>query len=89
MLRKYGFIIMLLIGSVACAQENWMLKGYVKGMTSMQTVEDNGEMSLENTLHNRFDINWFVNDNITVTVGLRNRVIIGNNVIWNLLQIVT
>lgn len=80
MLRKYGFIIMLFIGSVACAQENWMLKGYVKGMTSMQTVEDNGEMSLENTLHNRFDINWFVNDNITVTVGLRNRVIIGNNV---------
>ena len=56
-----------------------MLKGYVKGMTAMQTIDDGG-MSIENTLHNRFDLNWYINDNLTFTAGLRNRIIAGNNV---------
>jgi hypothetical protein len=57
-----------------------MLKGYVKGLGTMQTIGDNGEISLENVLHNRMDLNWFINDHFTVSAGLRNRVIIGNNV---------
>lgn len=65
---------------MANAQDNWMVKGYVKGLTAMQTIDDNGEMALENTLHNRFDVNWFISDNFTFTAGLRNRIIIGNNV---------
>lgn len=65
---------------IGFTQENWMLKGYVKGMTAMQTVGDNGELSLENTLHNRLDLDWYISDNFTFTVGLRNRIIAGNNV---------
>jgi len=61
------------------AQDNWMLRGYVKGMTAMQTIDDGG-MSIENTLHNRFDMNWYINNNFTFTAGLRNRIIAGNNV---------
>ncbi len=56
-----------------------MLKGYVKGMTAMQTIDDGG-MAIENTLHNRFDLNWYINDSFTITAGLRNRIIAGNNV---------
>jgi len=56
-----------------------MLKGYVKGMTNMQSYSE-GEMIIENTIYNRFDIDWYVNNNITFTAGLRNRIIAGNNV---------
>ncbi|MCP4882730.1 MAG: hypothetical protein GY908_02975 [Flavobacteriales bacterium] len=80
MLNKRIFIAFLFLSLTANAQDNWMVKGYIKGLTAMQTIDDNGEMALENTVHNRFDINWFVNDNFTFTAGLRNRIIIGNNV---------
>lgn len=72
-------ILLSLLSFIGYAQDNWMMKGYVKGMTSMQS-SDGGDTTIENTLHNRFDINWYVNDNITLTAGLRNRVITGNNV---------
>ncbi len=78
--RTILFSIICLVISVGYAQDNWMLKGYVKGMTSMQTIGDGGEIAIENTLHNRFDVNWYINDNFTFTGGLRNRIIAGNNV---------
>jgi hypothetical protein len=65
---------------LAQAQEQWMMKGYVKGLSAMQTLGDEGEIALENTLHNRFDVNWYMSDKFTFTVGMRNRIIVGNNV---------
>ena len=80
MLNKFYIILLFSLLSLSVyAQDNWMLKGYVKGMTAMQTIDDGG-MSIENTLHNRFDLNWYINDNFTFTAGLRNRIIAGNNV---------
>lgn len=61
------------------AQENWMLKGYVKGLSAMQSGDDD-TILIENTLHNRFDFNWYINQNFTFTTGIRNRIIVGNNV---------
>lgn len=57
-----------------------MMRGYVKGLSAMQTLGDEGEIALENTLHNRFDVNWYMSDKFTFTVGMRNRIIVGNNV---------
>lgn len=80
MIKKTCLILLLsIIASVSYAQDNWMVKGYVKGMTAMQTIGDS-DMIIENTIHNRFDINWYINDDFTFTVGLRNRIIAGNNV---------
>ena len=62
------------------AQDKWMMKGYVKGLSAMQTLGDGGDVALENTLHNRFDFNWYISDKFTFTAGMRNRVIVGNNV---------
>jgi hypothetical protein len=78
--KKYLALFLIIITSVSYAQEDLVLKGYLKGMTSMQTIDDGGEMSIENTLHNRFDFNWYINDNFTFTASLRNRIIAGNNV---------
>jgi hypothetical protein len=65
---------------LAQGQEQWMMRGYVKGLSAMQTLGDEGEIALENTLHNRFDVNWYMSDKFTFTVGMRNRIIVGNNV---------
>lgn len=70
----------LLITLAVYGQDNLMVKGYVKGLAIMQTVGEDGEMALENVVHNRLDLNWFINDNLTFSAGLRNRIIIGNNV---------
>jgi len=77
--KTFLFLILCLVISVGYAQDKWMVKGYLKGMTAMQTIDDGG-MAIENTLHNRFDINWYINDNFTITAGLRNRIIAGNNI---------
>ena len=80
MLKKLPFIILLFLSFLTKAQDTWMLPGSVKGMTIMQTIGDDGELALENVVHNRFDVNWFINEKFTFTAGLRNRIIIGNNV---------
>ena len=56
--------ILLIFGAsfLANAQEQWMMKGYVKGLSAMQTLGDEGEIALENTLHNRFDVDWYMSD---------------------------
>jgi len=74
--------ILLIFGAsfLAQGQEQWMMRGYVKGLSAMQTLGDEGEIALENTLHNRFDVNWYMSDKFTFTVGMRNRIIVGNNV---------
>ncbi len=80
MTKNIFIIIIFILFSVSIySQDSWMLKGYIKGMTAMQTIDD-GNMAIENTLHNRFDVNWYINDNFTFTTGLRNRIIAGNNI---------
>ena len=67
------------MSSMTYGQENWMLKGYLKGLVSAQTV-DEGEWLMEGTIHNRMDFNWYISDHFTLTTGLRNRIIAGNTV---------
>ena len=68
MLKKQIFVGLLFLSFLMGAQEKLMVKGYVKGMTIMQTVGEDGEMSLENVVHNRFDVNWFINDKLTFLI---------------------
>lgn len=77
--KIYLTLISAFIVSNLFAQDSFMMKGYVKGMSAMQIYSD-GDMIIENTLHNRFDVDWYINDNFTFTAGMRNRVIVGNNV---------
>lgn len=79
-LRARFILVIIWLPFLVQAQEQWMMKGYVKGLSAMQTLGEEGEVALENTLHNRFDVNWYLSDKFTFTVGMRNRVIVGNNV---------
>lgn len=79
-LKRCFILIFLGVSFLGQAQEQWMMKGYVKGLSAMQTLGEDGQVALENTLHNRFDVNWYISDKFTFSVGMRNRVIVGNNV---------
>ncbi len=76
---SFTIFIFILLSSMTYGQENWMLRGYIKGLVSAQTVDD-GEWLMEGTVHNRLDFNWYISDHFTLTTGLRNRVIVGNTV---------
>ncbi len=81
MFKKITLVLILnMMSFMIFSQDNWMLKGYVKGMTSMQTAGTDGTIIIENSIYNRFDSNWYINDNFTFTMGLRNRIVAGNNV---------
>ena len=79
-LKRCFILIFFGVSILGQAQEQWMMKGYVKGLSAMQTLGEDGDVALENTLHNRFDVNWYLSDKFTFTVGMRNRIIVGNNV---------
>lgn len=76
---SFAIWIFILLSSITYGQENWMLKGYIKGLVSAQTVDD-GEWLMEGTIHNRMDFNWYISDHFTFTAGLRNKIIAGNTV---------
>ena len=79
--KTFIFLLFSLLLSFSIfAQDNLSLKGYIKGMTAMQTMGNVEDWSIENTLHNRFDFNWYINEKLTFTVGLRNRIISGDNI---------
>lgn len=81
MFKKIILILILnMMSFMIFSQDNWMIKGYVKGMTSMQTAGTDGTIIIENSIYNRFDTNWYLNENFTFTMGLRNRIVAGNNV---------
>lgn len=79
-IRNIILLLFLAHSFLGLAQEKWMMRGYVKGLSAMQTLGEDGVVAIENTLHNRFDFNWYLSDRFTFTAGMRNRVIVGNNV---------
>jgi len=64
---------------VVNAQENYSLSGYVKGLSSIQ-FSNTSKSFVENTIHNRFDFNWYATNKITITAGMRNRFIFGSSI---------
>ena len=76
---SFAIWIFILLSSMTYGQDNWMVKGYLKGLASAQTVDD-GQWLMEGTIHNRIDFNWYISDHFTLTAGLRNRIIAGNTV---------
>lgn len=80
MVKRYHLLcIFFLVTTSFYGQENWMLKGYLKGLASAQSVDD-GDWLLEGVVHNRMDLIWYMSNKFTFTAGLRNRVIAGNTV---------
>lgn len=61
------------------------LTGYVKNMQTIIAIDSinplmKDEVLLDNLIHNRLNLNWYINDNFTFSAALRNRIFIGESV---------
>jgi len=70
-------------------QKKYQIKGYVKNLQSI-TINTLNLLSLQdnsvitgNTLHNRFNFKWFINDDFRFATELRNQLFIGQQVSIN------
>ena len=79
-------IVSLLVFTSANAQEkrpifsNMELNGYVKYMNTAMFNKVDETWLVDNLIHNRLNYNWYLTDNFSFIVGMRNRVVYGDMV---------
>lgn len=81
MLPRIKILFFLLIPISLFAQEeeeekNWRLNGYLKDMVSINVLADS--TLVDNLVHNRLNFEWFPKKELTVYVGMRNRLLTGD-----------
>ncbi|KPM46852.1 DUF1302 family protein [Jiulongibacter sediminis] len=89
MKKLYILILLLNVASLAAAQDSLQTKrsfkevvqinGYLKNMQTVNFVDLN-EIGIDNLVHNRINIKAYISDNLTASVGWRNRIIFGDQV---------
>lgn len=85
-MKKIILIIFpLIIAFSAKSQEesifsNMSLNGYVKYMNSSTISNLDSIWLVDNLIHNRLNYKWYINDNITLSIDSRNRLIYGDMV---------
>jgi hypothetical protein len=82
MMKKYliALIILLLHAETLISQDkkSITLNGYLTTMQSVMFDSISGPFMNENLLHNRLNFNGYLNDNISFTAGIRNRLFTGD-----------
>jgi hypothetical protein len=84
MRRFFGVILISLFASSLFAQDdspkNYSLNGYVKYLNTTTFNEVESPWIIENTIHNRLNFSWYLNQNFTFSTSMRNRLIYGDYV---------
>ncbi len=86
MIKKFITIILVAISCNIFAQgdthkqHNWTLNGYVKYMQTISFQQIDKEWTTDNVIHNRFNFNWNINNNLTFNAQMRNRIFYGETV---------
>jgi len=97
MKKKYKqllFLCLVLIISTINTQaqsklKNYQIKGYVKNLQNItiNTIDlsffQNNSVVTGNTLHNRFNFKWFINEELRFAAELRNQLFVGEQVSMN------
>ena len=85
-MKKFAILILICLPLLAVSQDrDWFLDGYVKDLYMFYHPEQPAigpelpDYHL-NTVHNRLNFNWYTNDKLTFSLGMRNRFIMGNMV---------
>ena len=68
--------------------KNWELNGYVSDMSSYLKSDLLDIEYLDHTIHNRLNFFWYTNNKITTSIQVRNRLIIGDQLRADTLDIV-
>lgn len=57
---------------------NMELNGYVKYMNTVMFNSIDSVWLVDNLVHNRLNYNWYISDNLTLSAGMRNRLVYGD-----------
>ena len=81
------FLFILLLAHLAIGgnaqngnNEKIALNGYVKYLNLVTFNELESPWIIENNIHNRLNFSWYINNNLTFTAQMRNRIIYGDYV---------
>lgn len=72
-------LVLFLISSNLKAQENIELGGYTKYLFSSTKIEGIEKNLVDHTFHSRLNFKWYPVDFFTLSLGIRNRIIIGDS----------
>ncbi|MEG8988141.1 hypothetical protein VJY32_00040 [Ignavibacteria bacterium 4148-Me] len=61
------------------AQSNYELGGYAKYLFSLSEVKGIDKKLIDNTFHSRLNFKWYPVDNFNLSLGIRNRIVIGDS----------
>ncbi len=73
------FIIIIFISSLTYSQDI-QFGGYSKYLISISNIKNINEQLIDHYIHSRINLKWFINDNINISAGLRDRIIIGGSI---------
>jgi hypothetical protein len=64
--------------TISTSTSDFRFTGYVKYMNTIIFDEFDSHWMVDNLLHNRLNFRWFASENLTLTAGMRNRLIYGD-----------
>lgn len=70
----------LVVNSDTGTAPKWEIGGYLKDLQYIQFTDIQGQWTLNNIIHNRFDVHWYPSEEWKFNLGLRNRLIYGESV---------
>lgn len=78
------FVFLPLLSFCQEDEKNWDLTGYVKNLQTIYNLDLFGQQDLvqDNLLHNRLNFKYYLNDQWTFKLDLRNRIFYGNRSIF-------
>ncbi len=79
-IKTKSIIIIILLQFTLLYSQNFQLGGYSKYLFSSFNIQDATENLTEHMLHSRLNLKYFIIDDLSITAGLRNRIIYGESV---------
>jgi len=84
MKRIFAILLLQIVSLLSIAQvgndQNISLNGYVKYLNHVTFNKFESPWIIENNIHNRLNFSWYVNQNLTFTAQMRNRIVYGDYV---------
>jgi hypothetical protein len=76
----YIILVLLFLTTNSLAQEKFSFSGYVSTMQTGSKYSIIDQWNYESLLHNRLNLKYFANDNLSMAVELRNRMVYNKNI---------
>lgn len=76
---KSLFVLILVFSLSSLHAQEYEVGGYVKYLFSTTTITGMNEHLIDHTLHSRLNVKWYITENITSSLGVRNQILTGDS----------